>query len=70
MEEDIPMNKVLCCIVQSGVLVAGLVCGAEAFAQEGNESSRLVQRIESYPANAPPACRAGRHATAGRAETH
>jgi protein CpxP len=28
------MNKVLCCLAQSGVLVAGLVCGAQAFAQE------------------------------------
>ena len=28
------MNKVLCCVVQSGVLVAGLVCGAQGFAQE------------------------------------
>jgi hypothetical protein len=34
MEEDILMNKVLCCLAQSGVLVAGLVCGAQAFAQE------------------------------------
>jgi hypothetical protein len=28
------MNKVLCCIAQIGVLVAGIVCGAPAFAQE------------------------------------
>ncbi len=28
------MNKVLCCLAQSGVLVAGLVCGVQAFAQE------------------------------------
>jgi hypothetical protein len=28
------MNKVLCCLAQSGVLVAGLVFGAQAFAQE------------------------------------
>ena len=28
------MNKILCCIAQIGVLVAGLVCGAPAFAQE------------------------------------
>ena len=28
------MNKVLFCVVQSGVLVVGLVCGAQAFAQE------------------------------------
>jgi periplasmic protein CpxP/Spy len=34
MEEEILMNKVLCCIAQIGVLVAGLVCGAPAFAQE------------------------------------
>src|SRR5260370_31698662 len=37
---------------------------------KGNESSRLVQRIEYYPANALPACRAGRQATEGRAESH
>src|SRR5260370_40210523 len=37
---------------------------------KGNESSRLVQRIEYYPANALPACRAGRHATEGQAESH
>jgi hypothetical protein len=29
-----PMNKVLCCVAQIGVLVASLVCGAPAFAQE------------------------------------
>jgi periplasmic protein CpxP/Spy len=34
MEEEILMNKVLCCVAQIGVLVAGLVCGAPAFAQE------------------------------------
>jgi periplasmic protein CpxP/Spy len=34
MEEDILMNKVLCCVAQIGVLVAGLVCGAPGFAQE------------------------------------
>src|SRR5271170_3437830 len=28
------MNKVLCCVAQIGALVAGLVCGAPAFAQE------------------------------------
>jgi periplasmic protein CpxP/Spy len=28
------MNKVLCCIAQIGVLVAGIVCGAPASAQE------------------------------------
>jgi periplasmic protein CpxP/Spy len=28
------MNKVPCCVAQIGVLVAGLVCGAQAFAQE------------------------------------
>jgi periplasmic protein CpxP/Spy len=28
------MNKVLCCLAQSGVLVAGLMCGAQAFAQQ------------------------------------
>ena len=28
------MNRVLCCAVQSGVLVAGLLCGAQAFAQQ------------------------------------
>jgi periplasmic protein CpxP/Spy len=28
------MNKVLCCVAQIGVLVASLVCGAPAFAQE------------------------------------
>jgi periplasmic protein CpxP/Spy len=28
------MNKVLCCLAQIGVLVAGLVCGAPGFAQE------------------------------------
>src|SRR5260370_11570371 len=37
---------------------------------KGNESSRLVQRIEYYPANALPACCAGRQATEGRAESH
>jgi periplasmic protein CpxP/Spy len=34
MEEDIPMNKVPCCVAQIGLLVAGLVCGVQAFAQE------------------------------------
>ena len=28
------MNKVLCCLAQSGVVVAGLMCGVLAFAQE------------------------------------
>src|SRR5260370_29273531 len=37
---------------------------------KGNESSRLVQRIEYYPANALPACRAGRQATEGPAASH
>jgi Resolvase, N terminal domain len=36
---------------------------------KGNESGRHVQRTEYYPANALPACRAGRHATQGRAES-
>jgi DNA invertase Pin-like site-specific DNA recombinase len=36
---------------------------------KGNESGRPVQRTEYYPANALPACRAGRHATEGRAES-
>jgi periplasmic protein CpxP/Spy len=34
MEEDILMHKVLCCLAQSGVLVVGLVFGAQASAQE------------------------------------
>jgi periplasmic protein CpxP/Spy len=32
--EKILMNKVLCCVAQIGALVAALVCGAPAFAQE------------------------------------
>jgi protein CpxP len=31
---EISMKRVLCCAVQSGVLIAGLVCGAEALAQQ------------------------------------
>jgi protein CpxP len=31
---DVPMKKLLGCLVQSGVLAAGLVCGAQVFAQE------------------------------------
>jgi hypothetical protein len=34
MEEEILMNKVLCCVAQIGVLGAGLVSGAPTFAQE------------------------------------
>jgi periplasmic protein CpxP/Spy len=34
MEEVIPMNRLLCSILQSGLLVSSLVCGAQAFAQE------------------------------------
>jgi hypothetical protein len=37
---------------------------------KGNESSGLVQRIEYYPANALPACHAGRQVREGRAESH
>jgi hypothetical protein len=33
-QESILMNKVLCCLAQIVVLVAGLVWGAQAFAQE------------------------------------
>jgi Spy/CpxP family protein refolding chaperone len=32
--EEILMSKVLCCVAQMGALVAALVCGAPAFAQE------------------------------------
>jgi periplasmic protein CpxP/Spy len=28
------MNRILCCVAQIGVLIAGLVCGSPAFAQE------------------------------------
>jgi Spy/CpxP family protein refolding chaperone len=31
---DVPMKKLLCCLVQSGVLAAGLAYGAQVFAQE------------------------------------
>jgi hypothetical protein len=34
MEEVFPMNRVLCSILQSGLLVSCLGCGAQAFAQE------------------------------------
>jgi len=34
MEEDILMNKALCCVAQIGLLVAGLVCGVQVLAQE------------------------------------
>ena len=35
------MNKVLCCLAQSGALVAGLVFGTQAFAQEPGPSGNL-----------------------------